>query len=296
MSRDQKAQPDWNLYEGPVLCTSQPPLVAQFRTLVSGIDVTQEYAAFCNSSWHRSFTSVLSVNSIREVGLGVETVAETVRYTSTDLLEITGKPVVLLDDLLTAAPKSDPVGLVNADVFLNPGNVTKSVSGLREGEFLAEQRTDVSVFGGEGGEQTGAPYPHGFDFFIISRAQAQSILGTRFAIGVPWWDHFVPIALILDGARPAGTGAGTACSLRHEERWEQRVWLDYGRYFVKVIAARVSLVHLRKSPLRPYVMVILTSAVLLALLRKESHIRRILRRISRANMALIAESRESSAE
>lgn len=148
MNGEEVHESDWDLYEGPILCTSQPPLVAQFRTDASEADVTRPYAAFCNSSWSQSFSSVLSVNSVRELGLGVETVAENVRYTPTDLVEVAGKPIVLLDDLLTAAPKSDPVGIVNADVFLNPEKVTRAVTALRCGEFLAERRTDVSAFGG----------------------------------------------------------------------------------------------------------------------------------------------------
>ena len=55
----------------------------------------------------------------------------------------------------------------------------------------------------------GAPFRHGFDFLAMHRRRIDRVLdflSTTLAFGRPWWDHYLPLALIACGARPRHGG------------------------------------------------------------------------------------------
>lgn len=264
-----------------VLLTSQPPLHAQRRTSPDGEDISTKYAIDCNRSWSLFFPKVVSVNSVREQGLGIEDITETVRWTESDLLRTTGKPLVLLDDLLHHSEGNDLIGLINADVFLAKAPIL--FDKMSRDTFLVERRTDVRRID----ETIGDPYPHGFDFFVIPANLMPIIRGTNFAIGVPWWDHYVPVALILNGARPIGTGVGTAFSLVHEERWDWHLWITYGLDYIRLVRRYLSPLLLLRSGFRRFAWTIWSSAFVLKFSRRPSRTEWALQRVSRENLRLV---------
>lgn len=269
-----------------VVLTSQPPLVAQRRFLPSGEVVTEQYATACCRSWSECFGSVVSINSTLEQGAGIEGLVQEVRYVSRDLTRRVGKPVVLLDDLLRGAADGEPVGIINADVYL-ASETKDALQRVKGNRFLAERRTDVDGLG----DTSGDPYRHGFDFFVVPADLVPVLLGTELVIGVPWWDHFVPAALILAGARPTGSGLGLAFSLRHDERWAPDLWITYGRLLVRALAARVRVRHLLRSETRRFAWTLLASALMLQISRRDRHASAVFKRVARANMELVERCR-----
>lgn len=265
-----------------VLVTSHPPLSKQLRRDWRGNLVTVEYAEKCTQSWRYCFSNVLSVNSDLERGLGIERLIDRVTYVDTDLMRQVGKPVVLLDDLLQVSDGVSAVAVINADVYLSPsaGTLTSGIAGNR---FFAERRTDTNEIDSQGG----IPYRKGYDFIVVPSNLISSISGTDFAIGVPWWDHFVPLALIFSGAAPIGSGIGTAFSLSHEERWSGEVWHSYGDIFVREIQKRLPKVRKRGAQFALYFAVFALCSSILRLFRQRYVSTLALTILSRANVWLI---------
>jgi hypothetical protein len=237
----------------------------------------------------RIFPSAFSVNSMLEQKLGIEEIIGDVRYVSTDLAQRVGKPVVLLDDILREANGSDPVGIVNADTYL-AGDVSGAIERLHGTNFLAERRTDVETLGAT----EGTPYAHGFDFFVIPARLIPVISGSGLALGVPWWDHFVPVALTLAGNRPVGTGNGLAFSLVHDERWDSDLWETYGRVFVQVLVRRLSLRLFLQKDFRLFTWTLITSGILLGIAPRNKISKWALRRVARQNLSLVERFRRTT--
>ena len=270
-----------------VLISSQPPLHAQRRYLASGDEVTKEYAAACRSSWVEFCSSAMSVNSALERDLGIEDLGLPVNYVETDLVDQVEKPVVLLDDLLRHGGDADFLALINADTYLASAAAKRMLEQLTFDYFLAEHRMDV----GDLESTSGTPYTYGFDFFVIPARHIEVLTGTRFAIGVPWWDHFVPVALILEGVTPIGSGLGLAFSLHHEERWDKRLWVLFGREYVSEIADRISVRHVTRRGFRRFLWTILTSAFALRVSQSGFVTDWALKRVSDANLRFVGSRR-----
>jgi hypothetical protein len=277
-----------------VLCTSQPPLSAQQRHDARGCDVTTAYADECRRSWFGFTDDVISINSLREAAGGVERLVPRVQYVARDLTATTGKPLVKLDDLIEAGLGLDSshLALVNADIILH-ADARAAAASLRDSEFMAENRKDTSSVR----STDGPDYPYGFDFFVLQRSAAAQLLGTDFAIGVPWWDHFVPVALLLDGGTLAGGGTGLALSLTHHSRWTPDAWRAFGRHFVEEVSGRVRPRHLASRRFRRYVILMLAMRLAFTVVGASGAANadrispRLLRRVSRANLRLIADAR-----
>jgi hypothetical protein len=255
---------------------------SQRRVLPSGQDVTEAYAEACTTSWRRFFSHVISVNSFLEKDLEIEELVRDVRYVPTDLMNQVGKPVTLFNDLLNEAHGYDLIGVINADIYL-AGAVDDALRGLGVDTFVAERRTDVDTVD----STEGSLYPYGYDFFVLPAPLLPIVSGTDLALGVPWWDHFVPVSLILAGHRPTGRGTGLAFSLRHEERWDANLWVVYGRIFVRSVIARISFRMLLKPGVTRYAWTTVTSALLLEITRSPSIIKWALERVSQQNIRLV---------
>jgi hypothetical protein len=277
------------------LCTSQPPLSAQQRDDALGNDVTEEYSSACRRSWSEFADVVVSVNSHRERMLGIEQLVPRVIYVDEDMLATTGKPLGGLDDLITESLRLETshIALINADVILEPNEAKKVARQLAKSEFMAEIRRDTTGVS----SRDGADYAHGFDFFVFERSDATHLLGTDFAIGVPWWDHFVPVALILSGASLVGSGTGLSFSLLHQNRWSTDTWHSFGQHFLREILRRLQFRHLRQPRFRRYAILLLMAGFVLFLTGESESARAVRRRkrwlgrVSTANLRLIADSR-----
>jgi hypothetical protein len=217
-----------------LLCTSIPPLDRQIRFDHLGRDVSREYLQMCATTWIGSSDHVLSVNSIREQNLGIEELGVEVVYCEQDFYETTGRPLVGLDQLLAKLDASESythVAIVNADVYLDAKLARDLHEQLSSELFVAEQRVDTGTLE----SNDGTAYHHGYDYFVLSREQAMSLRGSPFAIGMPWWDHFIPVALVLQGYRRLESNESLAFSLVHEERWDNNQWRRFGKLFLKSV-------------------------------------------------------------
>lgn len=112
----------------------------------------------------------------------------------------TGRPVAYISDILgfLNASSHSVFGIVNSDIYLAgpEGIVSFLADAAREG-LVYGPRLEVDSFDAADGR----PDPYGFDFFFFDRRLVSVVGETRFCLGMPFWDHWFPLAAIIAGLR-----------------------------------------------------------------------------------------------
>jgi hypothetical protein len=214
------------------LLTSLPPSLSRTSR---GILCGERYQEQCAQSWHDAGFAPYSVNSRAELqyNAGLYDLAEklgvTILPVDCDASSVTGKPHVYLSDMLsTLAGKGvKTFAITNADIFLSPviGGVVKN---MRDNEFVIERRLDVVSISSKGDE-----YRYGIDFCAANLNVALNLPDIGLIFGVPWWDHYFPLMLGFSGQRRAPMVGGLLQHLKHEERWQQKLWHALGSEFLE---------------------------------------------------------------
>lgn len=145
-----------------------------------------------------------------------------------------GRPVPYIFDLLTAAKENsnegDTLGIINADIFLRPAQDLKAfLIAEAEGAVVLGPRVDVtekSVF------QTYRPdieptYSIGYDYFIMSRDVVDDFTDSPFAMGMPFWDYWLPLTAYLAGRPLKALKSPVALHVHHETRWDDTIYLFF---------------------------------------------------------------------
>jgi hypothetical protein len=208
----------------PLLITSVPPAAKRVRAGGDFLGRTSE-------SWRNAGFRVLSVNSDAESnGADIDTV--TVARSAHERI---GRPLVYFADLLRAAiahSPSTPFAITNADIALtSDSELAQMVSALEPKSFILSRRLDIA----NEEHRTGTPWFHGFDFFALHPKDAAKILDTDMVFGMPWWDHYLPIALLLHGCRGRQLRGPVAFHVLHDDRYDEHMWNAFGRQFVSEI-------------------------------------------------------------
>ena len=142
-------------------------------------------------------------------------------------------PIIDLLQAIHARADETPFAIINADIrihgFGHDGPVAL-MQRLADDEFLIGQRTDVGP-GRDGGVHEKV-FPHGFDFLAMHRRWIRPVLAflsPTLAFGRPWWDHYLPLALIACGVRPRLVDPGRLCHDIHDNRWNWRHYCSVGK-------------------------------------------------------------------
>lgn len=208
--------------------TSIPPHLKRINA--AGADVGASYQQACIASWLDQGFAPCSVNSVNEqVDCGVA-----IRRVERDATAITGKPHAYFADLLKAGieqASSGPFVIGNADVILKPG-IKDEIARLQPGELFFSRRIDIQ----DAASRDGEPYDIGFDLFAITCADAARFIQTRLIFGAPWWDHYLPLMMLMTGGR-LGLMAPSVFHLVHEERWNWPLWTRLGTTFLEEVEA-----------------------------------------------------------
>lgn len=215
------------------LFVSVPP--GMRRSAPDGSEIGDEYQRLCIRSWFDSGLTPKTVNSVREsvnpvaaemgvVHIGIEK----------DATDEVGKPLVYLQDLIdTAALADGPVLITNADIILNlDAGELERIRSLQPGEAFFARRLDVSDT--DAGQ--GDIFEHGIDLIGVHSRTLQGLDCGRYVLGMPWWDHYVPIALLAQGVRQVNFLRPEAVvHLLHDERWNIKSWRKFGAAFIEDI-------------------------------------------------------------
>lgn len=196
----------------PHLFTSIPPRLRGVDLKSSERDSSQFMAI---DSWQSAGFEPVSINLTDEFQqhpnlpevlgqLGVEPLAVTPK-----MRVRTRAPLCPLRDFLDAIythSNNAPVAIINADIRLAPSAnqaLAERVAALDESEFLIGQRNDIS-YRPDGSRLSANIHGFGIDFVAFHTSWIPKItkaLSPTLAIGLPWWDHYLPLSLCAYGAQ-----------------------------------------------------------------------------------------------
>jgi hypothetical protein len=155
-------------------------------------------------------------------------------------------PRCTMSEFLLAMHRQVPTGIVaivNSDIGWAGAWTAQSVTDVVDaGGAPLGQRMDVPAFPPGGGVPTGVMDVHGADFVAFPAEAIPSLLGLVPAVlrfGMPWWDHYLPLALLMLGVGPRLVPPGTLWHVTHPQRWHMRTWGDVGLVAARQFAAAV---------------------------------------------------------
>lgn len=194
------------------------------RRDADGAEIGAAYQRRCIDSWRAAGFDPVSVNSSREPHPADVRVVQVGR----DAEAVTGRPHVFFADLLDVARATrGPFAITNADIEFPPGTgLLESVGDIHPGEFVFSRRLDVETLDGPG-----TPWQHGYDFFAGHADGLAGIPDIGLAFGAPWWDHYLPLVMHMNGVQIRQTEP-VVLHLLHDDRWSAPLWKTLGRRFI----------------------------------------------------------------
>lgn len=186
-------------------------------------------------SWLDHGATVLAINTADEIE-ALTPLFPSVRFvpTSRTAEQHAKRPVPYIFDLLQAvqahSKPGDTVGIINADIFLRP------LPGLFD--FFVEQSKGSVVLGPrvdvkDKTEFKGFTPPQepefsiGYDYFVMGRDVVDDFADNPFAMGMPFWDYWLPLTAYLAGRPLKALKSPVALHAHHETRWDDTIYLFF---------------------------------------------------------------------
>src|SRR5690606_34351605 len=216
------------------LIVSIPPRLS--RRDAKGTEVGEQYQSRCIDSWLACGFSPYSINSKAEVPRLKHLPGVTVIATDQDGLDVAAKPFVFLSDVLAKAKEltSDVVALTNADILFDAdADAFDALREIEPGHCVLGRRHGTATLDSQ--DEHFGQYQHGYDFFAFHTRDIKCLSASRFMLGAPWWDHFLPVDMALNGIQFTSLPDNSLAHLEHEERWNQELWIFLGRLFIKAV-------------------------------------------------------------
>ncbi|MEQ8734998.1 MAG: hypothetical protein RIC29_08745 [Rhodospirillaceae bacterium] len=144
------------------------------------------------------------------------------------------KPVPYIYDLLQAAKTQsspgDTVGIINADIFLRPAPGLKQfLMQSADGCVVLGPRVDVTTADSFNVKTpiSNPKFSVGYDYFIMSRDVVDVFADSPFAMGMPFWDYWLPLTAYLAGRDLKSLNSPIALHVNHETRWDETIYLFF---------------------------------------------------------------------
>lgn len=203
------------------------------------------------ASWLELGLKVVSANTLGEIASLRPLYPDVTFHTVTRTAQAQAKkPVPLIDDMLAVhADSPEPFMLINADIILSPAPETlrAAIASARDGALICGGRLDVDdaiaarAALRDGLHPTGDKVP-GYDFFIVPPTLPMRLPRTRLAIGMPFWDYWLPLAAHLSGAPLKELAGDFALHSRHDAVWHNVIY-PYFSIFLSAILDQFSAAH-----------------------------------------------------
>lgn len=197
-------------------------------------------------SWQALGFSVVSLNIQSEIDQ-LQPLYQNVLFhaVTRDAHSEAGRPLVYLDDVLLYLRQHGTRigGIVNSDICL------KADSNFRL--FIAEESVNSLVFGNRINlasiddvylqsldwiDNTVGKYEHGFDYFFFDTSVIDLYPTEAFCIGMPWWDYWMPAALLPTNVNLKFLDSRIAYHVVHPTNFSDLAWRKYGmkigKYFL----------------------------------------------------------------
>lgn len=151
----------------------------------------------CINTWEKFNGKIYSLNSMSEIevikpNFPNVTFIETTRNGT----EAYGKPYTYINDLLKFKPiaSNELVSIINSDIFFEDAFFEKNIH-----ESMLTQAVDFFVYANRFDKKDSKSlYKLGFDVFMFSGNFIQFIDKNELALGVPWWDYYLPMVSLLE--------------------------------------------------------------------------------------------------
>lgn len=244
------------------IITSLPPSLRRLDR--NGGDIGAAYQRLCVQSWREAGFHVLSLNAPDEIELlrasfpDVEFVPVT-----KDGRAAYGKPYVYLHDAfrLGESLNAPSFGLINADILLSQpewfaGSLTQATQDASLLSYRMDRTASIMTPGAGTAaqrlrsDQADQPYIYGFDVFFFNRSMASLFQEDVFAIGVPWWDLWVPLNILFHGHKLRLFRKPIAVHLDHQRNWQNSLWRQIFRHVVESVEKNtvIDMTKLRSFP------------------------------------------------
>jgi FkbM family methyltransferase len=232
--------------------TSIPPKLSRF----DGRDpIGETYQRLCLESLVACGFRILSVNDPEEIQLLSNQYPE-VAFVQTDrnASAISGRKTPFIADLLAAVAKApgDVVGIVNSDILFEPsaGWHESLPKAAKQSVVLGQRHDTVSL-----SRSIPKKYFWGFDYFFFEKEKIGEIVGQSlpYAMGLPWWDYWFPVALAFTGCEIKTLESPRIVHLDHGKGFNRPAMRQMAQRFVEFVVgasdADASVVPPRLKPL-----------------------------------------------
>lgn len=213
-----------------VLLTSIPPVINPEQD-----DARIRYQRRCINSWLATGHSAKSLNPENEIANLMHLFPEVdfhPAYRST--APINSRNLVYVSDLISLGLEhtSERLAICNADVFFEP--IVPFADGIPSVLPIAySNRVDI--------EQIEDSRPgkifYGIDYVNMSRAFANDLPDCIFALGLPWWDYWLPLEAIRKDIKPINLTWNNKPLLQHlihGDRWDPASLVYLGRHLINL--------------------------------------------------------------
>ena len=178
-------------------------------------------------SWRDAGFDAISVNCKEEISQLSSNFTD-IKFVKIDrdAREKHGKPLVYLDDVLTALNTTNASisGIINSDIILRAPGLSSKLNDKIKGHCFLGNRINVPKIT----KTDGTRYVLGYDYFIFDPSLPPQIPKTNFCLGMPWWDYWLPMAANLFGFSTVYIDSNIAFHQSHSTNWENNTFYQYG--------------------------------------------------------------------
>ncbi|MGL5082744.1 MAG: glycosyltransferase family 2 protein [Microcoleaceae cyanobacterium] len=195
-------------------------------------------------SWISLGFKVISLNNYEEVqqlqplyegikGIEFHTV-------SRDARQEAGRPLVYVDDVFQYLRENgtDICGIINSDIQLKADrNFMSFVLDHAKESMVFGSRVDIDAQEHLDGEV----FIHGFDVFFLNKDFLNLFPPSKFCLGLPWWDYFVPCMMLQQGVQLKYLSPTVAYHVKHPANYSDELWKKMGIHFTEFFLPKLSL-------------------------------------------------------
>ncbi len=213
-----------------------PQMKNSFAIVTSISPKNPSFQVDAMGSWTELGYPLYSFNSVEEREILEKQIPIPIINVGRTAKEQFKKPLIFIDSFLEYF-RNDPtlthLIIVNSDIFLSDPNRFKQIINSVEFDLIFGRRLDVDSL-----ESTAGELFDGFDYFVLSKQAAALYPASKFCMGAPWWDHWMPLIQLAHGKRTYMCEEPIALHLKHEMKWglDTQIPLakDLGDYMLQI--------------------------------------------------------------